>query len=77
MSVKDFQNVLRHQRVIALKHSIGFRCNLVHEQTALSPTNCSKKMSNSFLSFLHNFGFSRKWHFADDMMSIGLQIWRV
>ena len=30
-SVKDFQNVLRLQRLITLGHSIGFQCNLVHD----------------------------------------------
>ena len=38
MSVKDFQNVLRLPRVITIRHSIGFQCNLVHKQTTLSPT---------------------------------------
>ena len=33
VSVEDFQNVLRFPRVIPLKHSIGFQCNSVHEQT--------------------------------------------
>ena len=58
MSVTDFHNVLRLQQVIALRHSIAFQCNLVHEQTPLSPTSCSKKIYDLFLSFLHNFGFS-------------------
>ena len=44
VSVKDFQNVLRLQRVITLKHSISFHRNLVHEQTSLSPTSCSQKI---------------------------------
>ena len=44
VSVTDFQNVLRLQRVITLRHSIGFQCNLVHEQTTLYPTSCSQKM---------------------------------
>ena len=43
VSVKDFQNVPRLQRVIALRHSIGLQCNLVHKQTTLSPTSCSEK----------------------------------
>ena len=58
MSVEDFQNVLRLQRVIILRYSIGFQCNLVHKQITLSPTRCSKKIYDLFLSFLHNFGFS-------------------
>ena len=49
LSVKDFQNVLRLQRAITLRHSIGFQFNLVHEQTSLSPTSYSKKyMTCSF-----------------------------
>ena len=56
--VKDFQNVLRLQRVITLRHSIGFQCNLVQKQTTLSPTSCSQKIYDEFLSFVHNFGFS-------------------
>ena len=70
MSVKDFQNVPRLQRVITLRHSTGFQCNLVHEQTILSPTRCSQKISDLFLSFFYNFGFSEKRHFADYMKSI-------
>ena len=38
VSIKDFQNVVRLQGVITLRHSIGFQCNLVHEQTTLSAT---------------------------------------
>ena len=59
MSVKDFENVLRLQRVITLRHSVGFQCNLVHEQTTLSSTSCSKKIYDLFLSFLHSYGFSK------------------
>ena len=77
VSVKDFQNVLKLQQVMTLRHSIGFQCNLVHEQSTLSPTSCSKKIYDLFFSFLHNFGFSKKWHFADYTTSIGLLIWRV
>ena len=44
VSVKDFQNVLILQRVITLKNSSGFQCNLVHKQTTLSPTSCSKNI---------------------------------
>ena len=72
MSVTDFHNVIRLQQVIDLRHSIAFQCNLVHEQTTLSPTSCSEKIYDFFLSVLHNFGFSKKWHFADYMTSIGL-----
>ena len=50
---------------------IGFRCDLVHEQTMLSPTSCSQKVFDLF-RFLHNFGFSKKWHFANYMTSAGL-----
>ena len=60
VSVTDFRNVVRIQQVIALRHSITIQCNLVHEQTTLSPTSCSKKIYDLFLSFLHNFGFSKK-----------------
>ena len=65
VSVKDFQNVFRLQGVINLRHSISFQCNLVHKQTTLSPTSCCQKIYDFFLSFLPNFGFHRKWHFAD------------
>ena len=57
MSVTDFNNVLRLQQVIASRHSIALQCNLVHEQTILYPTSCSKKIYDLFL---HNFGFSKK-----------------
>ena len=43
MSVTDFQNALGLERVIPLRHSIAFQCNLVHKQTILSPASCSKK----------------------------------
>ena len=72
VSVKAFQNVIILQRVVTLRHFIGFQCNLVDEQTTLFPTNCSQKIYELFLSFLHNFGFSKKWHFADYTTSIGL-----
>ena len=42
VSVKDVQNVCGLQQVITLRHSIGFQCNLVHEQTTWSPISCSK-----------------------------------
>ena len=61
VSVTDFHNVLRLQQVIALGHSIAFQCNLVHEQTTLSPTSCFQKIYDLFLPFLHNFGFSKKY----------------
>ena len=67
----DFQSVLKLQRVITLMHSMGFQCNLAHEQTTVSPTSCSQKIYDLFLSFLHNFGFSKKWHFADYTTSTG------
>ena len=70
VSITDFQNVLRLQRVITLRHSIGFRRNLVHKHTTLSPTSCSQKINDLFLLFLHSFGFSKKWHFADYATSI-------
>ena len=60
VSVTDLHNVVRLQQVIALRHSIALQCNLVHEQTTLSPTCCSKKIYDLFLSFLHNFDFSKK-----------------
>ena len=44
VSVKDFLSVLRLSRVITLRYSIGFQCNLVHEETILSPTSCSQKI---------------------------------
>ena len=72
VSVEDFQNVLRLSRVITLRRSIGFQCNLIHEQTTVSPTCCSQKFYDLFLSFLLNFGFSEKCHFADYMTKIGL-----
>ena len=75
-SVTNFQNVLGLQRVITLRHSIFFQCNWVHEQTTLSPTICSQKIYDLFLSFLHNFGFFKRRHFADYTTSIGLLIWR-
>ena len=52
VSVEDFQILLRLQRVITLRPSIRFQCNLVHEQTTLSTTSCSKKY-DLFLSVLH------------------------
>ena len=80
MSVKDFENVIRLQRVTTLRHSIGPQCNLLHEQTTSSPISCSQKVYDLFLSFLHNFCFSKKWHFfrlhdeywAVNMESLGL-----
>ena len=65
------KSAFRLQQVIALRHSIALQCNLVHEQTILSPTSCSKKLYDLILSFLHNFGFSKKWHFADYTTNIG------
>ena len=59
VSVKDFENVLRLQRVITLRHSIGFQYNLVHKKITLFATSCSQKIDDSFRSFLHNFGLSR------------------
>ena len=64
MPVKDFQAVLRLQRVITPRHSIGFQCNLIHEQTTLSATSCSQEIYDLFLSFLHNFGFYKKMVFC-------------
>ena len=58
--------------MITLRHSIVFQYTLVHEETALSPTSCSQKIYDLFLSFLHNFGFFEECHFADYMTSIGL-----
>ena len=71
LSVKDFQNVLRIQRVITLMHSTGFQCNLAREQTTLYFTSCSQIRYELFLSFLYNYGFSNY------TTSIGLKIWRV
>ena len=71
VSVTDFNNVPNLQQVLAFRHSLAFQCNLVHEQTTLSPT-VTLKIYDLFLSFLHNFGFSKKWHFADHMTSIEL-----
>ena len=71
VSVTDFHNVLRLLQVIALRDSIAFQCNLVHEQTTLFSTSCSKKIHDLFLSFLHNFGFSKEWHYADCTDYIG------
>ena len=51
VSVTDFQNVLRPQWVTTLRHSIGFQCNLVHEQTTFFPISCSLKIYDLFLSF--------------------------
>ena len=45
--------------MITLRHSIGFQCNLVQEEATLSPTSCSKKIYDLFLSFLHNFGLPK------------------
>ena len=66
--------------MITLRHSIGFQCNLVRKQTTLSPTSCSQKIYDLFLSFLHNFAFSKKMSFcrlhdeycAVDLESLGL-----
>ena len=52
VSVTDFHNVLRLQQVIALRHSVAFQCNLVHEQTTLlSPTTCFKKYTTCSFRF--------------------------
>ena len=64
VSVKDFQNVLRLQRVITLRHSIGFQCNLVQDKITLSSTSCSQKIYDLLLSFLHNYGFSKRMAFC-------------
>ena len=69
VSVEDFQNVRRLHRMITLRHFIGFQCSLVQEQNTLSPTYCSERIYDLFLSFLHNFGFL---HVADYTTSIGL-----
>ena len=61
VSVTDFHSVLRLQQVIALRHSIAFQRNLVHEQTTLSPilvalkkyTTCSFRFC-TVLAFLKN-----------------------
>ena len=53
-SVSDFQNDF------TIKHSTGFQCNFVHEQTTLSPASCSRKIYDLLLSYLYNFGFSKK-----------------
>ena len=59
VSVKDSQNVLRLQRVITPRHSIGFQCNLVYEQTicvlvvALKNLTCSFRFC-TILAFLKN-----------------------
>ena len=50
-SVKDFQNVLRLHQMMILRHSIGFQCNLVKEQTTLSPTSCSPKNMTCSIRF--------------------------
>ena len=55
--LKDFQNVLRLQRLITVGHSIGFQLNLADEQTTLSPTGCSQNVYDLCLSFLHNLAF--------------------
>ena len=75
--VEDFENVLRLHRVITSRHSMGFQCNLVHEQATLCSTNCLQKIYDLFLSLLHNYGFSKKWHFANYTTSIRMYIWRV
>ena len=77
VSFIDFENVFKLQRVTTLRHSIGFQCNLVHEQITLSPTSCSQKVYDLFFSFLHNVDFPKKWHFTDYTTSIGLYIWKV
>ena len=59
VSAKNFQNVLILQQVIIPRHSIGFQCNLVHEQTTLSSTSCSQQICNLFHSFLHKSGLSK------------------
>ena len=51
--------------MITLRHSVDFQCNLVHEQTMTTLTIFPHKMYDLFLLFLHNFGFSKKWHFAN------------
>ena len=79
VSVKDFQNVLRLQRVITLRHSIGFQCNLVQKQTTLSPTSCSQKIYDEFfrlctiLAFL-KMAFCRllNEYWAVNLESLGL-----
>ena len=65
---------LRLQRVITLRHSIAFQCNLVHEQITLSSISCFQKIHDLFLSFLHKFGFSKKCHIADYMKSVNLEL---
>ena len=60
------------QRVITLRHSIGFECNLVHEQTTLSPISCSKKNVTRSSRFCTILAFLKNWHFVDYTTSIGL-----
>ena len=45
--------------MITLRHSIYLQCNLAHEQTTLSPTTCSQKISDLFLYFLRSFVLSK------------------
>ena len=63
--------------MITLRHSTGFQCNLVQEQTTLSPTVARKIIYDLFLSFLHNFGFSKKRHFCrlhDEFWAVNLSL---
>ena len=62
--------------MITLRHSIGFLCNLVHEQTMLSLTSCSQKIYDWFLLLLHDFGFSKKMAFCklhDECWAVNLE----
>ena len=76
--LKDFRNVLRFLRMITLRYSIGFQCNLLHEETTLSPTCFSKKMACFFrfgtiLAF-QNMAFCRlrDEYWAVNLESFGL-----
>ena len=74
--LKIFKMFSDFSEVITLRHSTAFQCNLVHEQTTLSPTNCSKKMLYLFLSFLHNYDFSKKMAFCklhDEYRAVNLE----
>ena len=73
------QNVLRLQWVITLRYSIGSLCNLVREQTTLSPASCSQKIYDSFLWFCKILTFPKmsfcKLHdeyWAVNLESLGL-----
>ena len=67
----------RNRRDLYTGYSTGFQCDLVHDQTTLSPNKRSERIYDLFLSLLHNFAISKNWHFENYTSNDGPKIRRV